>query len=175
MPNRIIRDGILQSEAVNSLGWAAEVFYRRLHSIVDDYGRYAAAPALLRAALYALKLEEVSESDIGKWLRECEKAALVRLYSIAGKPHLEVLKFGQKVRTKSKWPDPPDDNLQTSCQQPVSSLRPYTYANAESNANANPKSNLARAHSSREAQNGKKSPREMAEAALEIVKNRGSK
>ncbi len=39
MPNRIIREGILTSEAVNSLSWEAEVFFRRLLSVVDDFGR----------------------------------------------------------------------------------------------------------------------------------------
>jgi hypothetical protein len=107
MPNRIIRDGILSSEPVNALSWPAELFYRRLFSVVDDYGRYSAHPGILRAALYPLQLEKVSESDIGKWLRETEKAALVRLYSLEQKRYLEVAKFGQQVRARSKCPDPP--------------------------------------------------------------------
>ncbi len=48
MPNRILREGILTSERVNLLSWEAEVFYRRLMSVVDDYGRFHAHPALLR-------------------------------------------------------------------------------------------------------------------------------
>jgi hypothetical protein len=104
MPNRIIRDGILSSEPVNALSWPAELFYRRLFSVVDDYGRYSAHPGILRAALYPLQLEKVSESDIGKWLRETEKAALVRLYSLEQKRYLEVAKFGQQTRSRSKCP-----------------------------------------------------------------------
>ena len=80
MPNRILREGILTSEAVNSLNWAEEVFYRRLHSVVDDFGRYYAAPKLLRAACYPLHIDKVSDSDIGKWLTACVTAALVRVY-----------------------------------------------------------------------------------------------
>ena len=56
MPNRVIREGILTSERIEMLGWAEEVFYRRLMSVVDDFGRYYARPALLRAACYPLLL-----------------------------------------------------------------------------------------------------------------------
>ena len=110
MPNRILREGILTSEAVNSLNWAEEVFYRRLHSVVDDFGRYYAAPKLLRAACYPLHIDKVSDSDIGKWLTACVTAALVRVYPAPdGKRYLEVLNFKQQVRAKeSKFPQMPD-------------------------------------------------------------------
>jgi DNA-binding Lrp family transcriptional regulator len=116
VPDRIIRVGILTSDAVNSLSWAGEVFYRRLMSVVDDFGRYDGRASVLRAALYALKVDRVSEPDIGKWIRECEEAGLVRRYTVDSKPFLEVTKFGQKVRAKfSKWPDPP--TYADTCQQ----------------------------------------------------------
>ena len=42
MPNRILRDTILRSERVARLSPTAELFYRRLMSVADDYGRYYA-------------------------------------------------------------------------------------------------------------------------------------
>jgi hypothetical protein len=107
MPNRILREGILTSSAVTRLGWAEEVFYRRLHSVVDDFGRYYADEGMLRAACYPRQLNKVSDSDIGKWLRACVDAALVRVYPAQdGERYLEVVKFGQQVRAKkSKFPD----------------------------------------------------------------------
>lgn len=107
MPNRILREGILTSSAVTRLGWAEEVFYRRLHSVVDDFGRYYADEGLLRAACYPRQLNKVSDSDIGKWLRACVDAALVRVYPAQdGERYLEVVKFGQQVRAKkSRFPD----------------------------------------------------------------------
>jgi hypothetical protein len=42
MPVRILREGILTSERVDTLSPAAEVFYRRLMSVVDDFGRFSA-------------------------------------------------------------------------------------------------------------------------------------
>jgi uncharacterized phage protein (TIGR02220 family) len=116
VPDRIVRAGILTSDSVNSLSWAGEVFYRRLMSVVDDFGRYDGRASVLRAALYALKVDRVSEPDIGKWIRECEEAGLVRRYTVDRKPFLELPKFGQKVRAKvSKWPDPPTSV--NTCQQ----------------------------------------------------------
>lgn len=107
MPTRIIRDGILTSEPIATLGWPAECFYRRLMSVVDDYGRYYALPALLRAACYPLHLDKVSDSDIGKWLTACVNAALVRVYLAQdGKRYVEMQKFGQRVQSKSRFPDP---------------------------------------------------------------------
>ena len=109
MPNRIVREGIISSEAVNSLGWDEEVFYRRLHSVVDDYGRFHANPSLLRAACYPLQLDKVGNQDVAKWLTACVRAGLVRAYTVEGKQYLEVVKFGQHVRAKeSKFPHPPD-------------------------------------------------------------------
>lgn len=107
MPTRLIRDGILESEAVCILSWAAEVFYRRIMSAADDYGRFSASPKLLRAACYPLQIDKVSDSDIGKWLTQVVEAGLVRVYPAQdGKRYLQIEKFGQQVRSKSKCPAP---------------------------------------------------------------------
>ena len=107
MPNRIIREGILTSPKLAKLGWAEEVFYRRLLSVVDDFGRYYADAGMLRAACYPRQLNKVSDSDVGKWLGACAAAALVRVYPAEdGERYLEVVKFDQQVRAKkSKFPD----------------------------------------------------------------------
>ena len=107
MPGRIVREGILTSERVDALSWQAEVLYRRLMSVVDDYGRFYGRPALIRAACFPLRLDHVSDSDIGKWLRETEKTGLVRAYQVEGKGFLELLDFRQNVRAKeSRFPAP---------------------------------------------------------------------
>lgn len=109
MPNRILREGIITSERVNQLSWPAEVFYRRLMSVVDDFGRYWGKPDLLRAGLYPLHLEKVGNQDVAKWLTECVRAGLVRAYTVENKGYLHLLDFRQQVRaTKSKFPHPPD-------------------------------------------------------------------
>lgn len=90
------------------LDWATEVFYRRLMSVVDDFGRYYADAGMLRAACYPRQLSKVSDSDVGKWLHGVAAAGLVRVYPAKdGERYLELLDFGQQVRAKkSKFPDP---------------------------------------------------------------------
>jgi hypothetical protein len=126
MPDRIVRQDILTSDPVNSLSWAAEVFYRRLMSLADDYGRYEARSSLLRASLYPLKLDRVSESDVAKWMGECSEAGLIRLYAINNKEYLEIQKFGQRLRAmKSRYPSPSAEHPPSSadrCQQPLSDV-----------------------------------------------------
>lgn len=112
MPNRILREGILTSERVNKLSWPAEVFYRRLMSAVDDFGRYWAKEELLRAGLYPLLLDRVGNPDIAKWLAECADAGLVRTYTVEGKLYLQLLDFRQQVRAaRSKFPEPSSASL----------------------------------------------------------------
>ena len=115
MPNRVLREGILTSPKVALLETDEELFYRKLHSVVDDFGRYHANPMLLRAACYPLKLDRVSDKNIEKWLKACETAGLVRLYAANGQPYLEVLDFRQHTRAKSsKFPEPPADAVQAN-------------------------------------------------------------
>lgn len=117
MPNRILRDGILTSPKVAKLGWAEEVLYRRLMSLVDDYGRFFADPGLLRGYAYPRQLNKVSDSDIGKWLDSCAATGLVRVYSAKdGERYLEIVNFGQQIRaTKSKFPAP--TSIAIECNQ----------------------------------------------------------
>ncbi|HWB62140.1 MAG TPA: hypothetical protein VG603_01425 [Chitinophagales bacterium] len=112
MPNRVVREGILDSEKVNLLSWAAEVFYRRLMSVVDDFGRFDARAMILRSKLFPLKIDKVSAADVEKWLAECARAELVSLYFVNQKPFLEISNFNQSIRIKkSKFP-PPDSFVQ---------------------------------------------------------------
>jgi hypothetical protein len=124
VPSRIVREGILTSERVEALSWQAEVFYRRLMNVVDDYGRFYSRPALLRAACFPLRLDRVSDPDIGKWLRETEKTGLVRAYQVEGKGYLELLDFRQRSRAKeSRFPGPsalcPSNDGQMSDKSPA--------------------------------------------------------
>ncbi len=107
MPNRIIRDGLIESEAVNQLDAHAERFFFRLLLRADDYARYHANPLLLKSNLFPLR-DDVRSADITRWLAACEKAGLVRCYSASDKPYLEIPKFGQRARAdQSKFPEPP--------------------------------------------------------------------
>lgn len=143
MPDRIIRHGILTSDSVNLLSWEGEVFYRRLLSVVDDFGRFDGRRSILRASLYPLGLEKVSEKDVGRMMSECEKQSLVSVYVVDGQQFLEVLKFNQRLRAKvSKWPAP-DSGVRSSaraCQQPADIGGHQTANAAESESESNTES-----------------------------------
>lgn len=133
MPNRIIREGIITSEAVNSLSWEAEIFYRRLLSVVDDFGRFDARPSVLRSALYPLKLDSMREDSVQRCLKSCEAARLVVLYSVDGKEYLEVTNFRQQVRSKkSKYPAP-DAHMHSRCAAHAQQMRTKTESETETN------------------------------------------
>lgn len=121
MPNRIIREGILTSDKVDQLDPPAEVFYRRLLSKVDDYGRYDARLSVLRASLFPLRIDRVREADCSRWIAACEKAGLIALYHHDGKPYLEVANTGWTARSASKFPDP--RTLADNCAQLKTSAR----------------------------------------------------
>ncbi len=116
MPTRIIRDGILDSEAINSLSESCELFYRRLMSLVDDYGRYEANPDVLRAKLFALQLdrwptERVKSNLAALGESRCTSVGhgdspLVTVYEVGGKKYLQINNFGQRVQSKEKYPSP---------------------------------------------------------------------
>lgn len=133
MPNRIIREGILTSERVNQLSAEEEVFYRRLLSVVDDYGRCQAHTALLRASLFPLKLDQVTELAIEAMLARVAEVGLIRLYDVGGKRYLEVHNFRQQARSESKHPPPPAGQALSTCaadaQQPPAGA-PQPRANA---------------------------------------------
>lgn len=114
MPSRILRDGILSSERVVALSGLAELFYRKLYSIVDDYGRYYAAPGTLRGACWPTAPERVTEAQIEKWLSECQQGEdpLITVYVVKGAKYLQINNFGQQIRSKSKFPDPANNCLQ---------------------------------------------------------------
>src|SRR4051794_11796350 len=105
MPNRMLREGIVDSRKVAAVSDPAKVLLYKLMSVADDFGRFEADPELLRRRLFIWEMDHVSALDIENRLNECEKANLIRLYAALGKPYLEILNFRQQLRAKSKYPD----------------------------------------------------------------------
>lgn len=110
MYDRMIRHGIVNSDRVNSLSWAAEVFYRRLQSLVDDFGNCDGRLNIIRGELYKLKLNQVSEPDIAKWLEDCESAGLISFYEVERKVYVHLHGFQQRKKfLKADVPKAPPD------------------------------------------------------------------
>jgi len=112
MPNRLIREGMIDSPRMETLaregGWAAEVFYRRLQQVADDYGRFDGRVSMLKARCYPTLLDTVRDADIEKWLTSCIQCGLVHAYFVKGVRYVEVCDFRQRRRANgSKFPSPP--------------------------------------------------------------------
>ncbi|HYF35143.1 MAG TPA: hypothetical protein VD994_07650 [Prosthecobacter sp.] len=116
---------------MNSLTPQEERFFVRLIMKADDYGRYYASSKVLRPALFPLQLESVREADIPRWIAACEKAGLVRRYSNGKKEFVEIVNFGQRQRSPSKFPNPDDCQMPDTCPADDGHLRPYAEAHAE--------------------------------------------
>jgi len=107
MPNRILRDGILRSEKVALLSPMAELFYRRLMSVVDDFGRYYANSALLLSDCFPIRPTWADEDGVSRWVGECEHLNLIGIYEVSGTDFLELKNFDQRIRPgqRSKFPE----------------------------------------------------------------------
>lgn len=115
MPTRMIRDGILLSERLNAVSPMAELHYRRLMSVTDDYGRMEAASSVVRAAAWSMR-EGITSEMVEEWHAELSAGdrPLIVIYEVAGKKYLQIQDFGQRIRTDrktgqpmpSRYPDP---------------------------------------------------------------------
>ena len=113
MPTRILREGIISSERVNALSERAELFYRKLHSVADDYGRFFSNPISILGACYPMR-PSVSLDDVKQMLSECVANGLVVVYG-NGK-YLVILDFRQQTRSPSKFPEPTEKELLSKCK-----------------------------------------------------------
>lgn len=107
MPNRIIKESIRTSDTINSLSWFEEVLFYRLIVSCDDYGRFDGRPAIIKGTCFPLK-EAVTAKSIEEALDKLATAGLVDLYTVDGKPILQLptWKYHQTVRAaKSKYPE----------------------------------------------------------------------
>jgi hypothetical protein len=137
MPSRILRDGILTSRRVNRLSERAELFYYHLLSVADDYGRYHAQIPILRANCYPMRLGTVSEGDVAGFLQECVREGLVQLYEDG--TFLQIWNYRQQVRSRSKFPDPPVQQMLSNCtSQAEAEAKAGADSKAESYAKTKP-------------------------------------
>jgi hypothetical protein len=105
MSTRVLRDGLLESEAVLSLPPEGRWLYVSILLSADDYGLFEATPFKLA------KRGDVKRDHIASLLGAMTDVDLVRLYQPdkrAARTFGVVTKFGQRMRaSRSKYPLPP--------------------------------------------------------------------
>jgi len=116
MPTRYLKAGIRDSDRINGIEepWA-EILYYRILVTCDDFGRMDARPLVVKSACFPIRVYATADK-CGHWLQILNKAELIVLYEVDGKPYLQVTKWDNKPRaTYSKFPPPPD-KVHTSAQ-----------------------------------------------------------
>lgn len=107
MPNRIIRDGFVDSEAVNALtDWTHRV-YSNLLVKCDDAGRFDGRIEYIRSHLFPLGTDR-RLGDVEKAIEEMEQLGLLLRYEYKGKPFLQVTKWqkcGKTLKSRYPWKD----------------------------------------------------------------------
>ena len=107
MPNRIVREGFLDSEAINSLDHFTECMYHRLLIVSDDAGRFDGRAAVIASRCYPLR-DNIRAKDVEKHLLKLVEAGLVIRYEWSGKPFLQLTKWqkcGKSETSKFPWVD----------------------------------------------------------------------
>lgn len=116
MPNRLLKEGIVDSDLINGLSEGAEVCFYRLLVVADDLGRMDARTAIVRSRCFPLKEQSNMGSKIEGWLAELATARLIVRYVVASSPFLQISKWDQRVRSNGKYPAPSDGQLTDGCQ-----------------------------------------------------------
>lgn len=104
MPTRYLKPGVRDSEAIEALSPNAEILYYRLIVTVDDFGRYDARPAMVKAACFPIR-ESMTASKLEALLKELSEHGLIVVYQAEGKPYIQLCKWDNVPRAKeSKYP-----------------------------------------------------------------------
>ena len=150
MPNRILKESICTSDEIDSLSAFQETVFYRLIVMCDDYGRMDARPKILASKLFPLK--DIRAAQIEDALRALTSAELVTLYTVDGKPFLQMNTWDrhQQIRAKkSKYPAPADGVIasDSNCNQLIADdskcPRNPIQSESESESESNPNTNRA--------------------------------
>jgi hypothetical protein len=113
VPNRLLKEGIVDSALIDSVSAEAEVCFYRLLVVCDDLGRFDARTAIVRSRCFPLKEQSNFSAKVEAWLSELEEKLLILRYKADGQPFLQIAKWDQRVRSNGKYPPPSDSDLQT--------------------------------------------------------------
>lgn len=106
MPNRILREGYLDSEKLRLAGELAEVLFVRLMLVCDDFGRFDGRVSVICRRCWPIC--GPTDEDVLTRLVALTGNGLVVTYEVDGKPFIYIPNFKQRTRSPgSKFPNPP--------------------------------------------------------------------
>lgn len=109
---RMISKAISISEKVNSLSVFGRLLYTWMIPHADDFGRLPGSPVKVRALVVPMADETIK--DVEQALKDMHKHGLIIWYEVDGERFIQITNFekhqqGLHKRTKSKFPEPPDE------------------------------------------------------------------
>jgi hypothetical protein len=84
MPTRYLKSGVRDSESIDKLSPLAETLFYRLLVTVDDFGRFDARPAMIKANCFPIK-ESVTLNKCKDLVSELQESGLIHVYESDGK------------------------------------------------------------------------------------------
>ena len=84
MPNRGLKESILESPTIDRLSVEAERAFYRLLVNVDDFGWCRAEPRLVRSRLFPLKTDQITVGQLAAWLNELGGAGVIEFLELDG-------------------------------------------------------------------------------------------
>ena len=108
MPNRIIRDAILDSERYHSVDIRARLAFHELLLCADDYGLLPLSDVFLKR--HTTAFDGLASPTIDAVLSSLMDSDLIRCYTKDGAKFAYIPRFGNAPRaSKPKWPIPPQE------------------------------------------------------------------
>lgn len=122
MPHRLLRPGLRTSPRWNAVGHRAARLYIALLTLVDDYGRYDGRPSVLFGDCFSVWNEQNPDQAVtlDQTSEDCHllaKTGLVAFYEVGGRPYLQILQWQERIRSRSRWPQPEKQGEFSFCQQ----------------------------------------------------------
>lgn len=111
VPNRLLREGICTSDAVNALSPEEEVLFYRLLVACDDFGYADGRLAIIKSLCFPLR-DGATTERLDEWLTGLARNGLIQRYLKDGKPFIAVNQWEQRVRSRAKFPGPMDAGCQ---------------------------------------------------------------
>jgi len=106
MPNRIIREGLLDSQRYWSVNMECRQFFVHLLLVADDFGCFPLAPIFIRRHCFD---KPPSNKKIDSLVSQLKDVDLIRTYKVEDSLYGFIPRYGQRLqRMKLKYPPPPE-------------------------------------------------------------------
>ncbi len=110
---RSIKPEYPKDELLGAMSRDVRLLFVLLFTLADDEGRFRASPALVRGELFPYD-EDLTQHQVGEWLRILDEAGRIRLYVADGQQYGVIVKWKEHQRidkpSDSKFPAPPRED-----------------------------------------------------------------